>query len=188
MILIIAVLAILLLIACVGLHVLNEGVKEAQKIAKEHEANWFAETSISSALRNEKLHEWERACIAEEKVISLKTDLCELKQSFKNLQKESDDELGFGSHIKWHSIQKPTAETYRLVFDLDPNGRKIIDELVARFKRNAFTSDQDGGERETSRRLGRSEVIDFILNRCNTANDPRYSEHLEISAMEQNND
>ena len=146
------------------------------------------QVNIANRLRMQKDEESERANTAEQKVISLNADLLKLKQSFKNLQKESDDDLGFGSHIKWHSIEKPTAETYRLVFDLDPNGRKIIDELVARFKRNAFTSDQDGGERETSRRLGRSEVIDFILNRCNTANDPRYSEHLEISAMEQNND
>lgn len=114
------------------------------------------------------------------------SELVRIKDSFRSLTEEIEADQGFGTHIKWHNVQRATANTYRLVFDLDIRGREIIEDLVIRFKRNAFVSDQNGGERETARRLGRQEVIDFILNRCNTATDPRYSEELELLEQQQN--
>lgn len=187
MILIIAVLAILLLIACVGLHVLHEGIKEAHKVAEDYVQRWDSELKTSSTLRNEKHHEWERAEILQGQVYALKQDIADLKaqpdQEFKELIQEQEDELGFGHHIKWRSHRKPTAQTYQIHFDIEPNGQRILEELTSRFKRNPFTDD----ERETCRRLGRAEVVDFILNRINTANDPRYNEQLELAHMEKNN-
>ncbi len=171
MILIIAVLAILLFIACIGLYVLNEGVKESHKVATDYQDQWLAELKAKQEVI--------------EQLTSTASELVRIKDSFKALTDESDVE-GFGTHIKWHNVQRATANTYRLVFDLDIRGREIIEDLVIRFKRNAFVSDQNGGERETSRRLGRQEVIDFILNRCNTATDPRYSEELELLEQQQN--
>ncbi|WP_336022498.1 hypothetical protein [Acinetobacter lwoffii] len=188
MILIIAVLAILLLIACVGLHVLNEGVKEAHKVADDYEQRWDDELKTSSNLRNEKHHEWERAEVLQGQVFALEQDIADLKaqpdQEFKELVQEQEDELGFGHHVKWRSHRKPTALTYQMHFDMDVNGQRILEELTVRFKRNAFTDN----ERETCRRLGRAEVVDFIINRINTANDPRYDESLELAHMEQNNE
>ncbi|MEX5402483.1 hypothetical protein WCD96_18650 [Proteus mirabilis] len=105
------------------------------------------------------------------------------ESDFNELIQEQEEELGFGHHVKWRSHRKPTAQTYQIHFDIEPNGQRILEELTARFKRNPFTDD----ERETCRRLGRAEVVDFILNRINTANDPRYNEQLELAHMEQNN-
>lgn len=105
------------------------------------------------------------------------------ESDFNELIQEQEEELGFGHHFKWRSHRKPTAQTYQIHFDIEPNGQRILEELTARFKRNPFTDD----ERETCRRLGRAEVVDFILNRINTANDPRYDENLELAHMEQNN-
>ncbi|WP_257230031.1 hypothetical protein [Acinetobacter sp. YH12035] len=105
------------------------------------------------------------------------------ESDFNELIQEQDEELGFGHHFKWRALRKPTAQTYQIHFDIEPNGQRILEELTARFKRNPFTDD----ERETCRRLGRAEVVDFILNRINTANDPRYDENLELAHMEQNN-
>lgn len=184
MILIIAVLAILLLIACVGLHVLHEGVKEAHKIAEDYEQRWDGELKTSSALRNEKHHEWERSNILQDEVYALRQEISDMKASFKKMLTEQEEELGFGHHVKWRSHRKPTSETYRIHFDMEPNGQRILEELTARFKRSVFASD----ERETCRRLGRAEVVDFIINRINTANDSKYSEHLELAHMEQYND
>lgn len=113
----------------------------------------------------------------------LKAQGSQPEQDFKELIQEQEDELGFGHHVKWRSHRKPTAQTYQIHFDIEPNGQRILEELTARFKRNPFTDD----ERETCRRLGRAEVVDFILNRINTANDPRYDENLELAHMEQNN-
>lgn len=187
MILIIAVLAILLLIACVAVWDLYSTYKTEKDLREYWEDMWEVESTTSSTLRNEKHHEWERAEVLQEQVYALKQDIADLKtqpdQEFKELIQEQEDELGFGHHVKWRSHRKPTAQTYQIHFDIEPNGQRILEELTSRFKRNPFTDD----ERETCRRLGRAEVVDFILNRINTANDPRYNEQLELAHMEQNN-
>lgn len=175
------VMAILALIACALLYA-------AENKAKELSNELFKERAISSTLRNEKHHEWERAEVLQGEVYALKQDIADLKtkpeQEFKQLQEEQQDELGFGQHVKWRSTKKPTSQTYRLHFDIEPNGQRILEELTARFKRNVFTDD----ERETCRRIGRAEVVDFIISRINTANDPRYTEQLELAHMEQNDE
>ncbi|WP_228716162.1 Bbp19 family protein [Acinetobacter indicus] len=114
----------------------------------------------------------------------LKAQGSQPEQDFKELIQEQEEELGFGQHVKWRSTKKPTSQTYRLHFDIEPNGQRILEELTARFKRNVFTDD----ERETCRRIGRAEVVDFIISRINTANDPRYTEQLELAHMEQNDE
>ncbi|WP_372410255.1 hypothetical protein ACDI99_03800 [Acinetobacter radioresistens] len=188
MILIIAVLAILLLIACVAVWVLYSTYRTEKDLREYWEDMWEVESTTSSTLRNEKLHEWERAEVLQEQVFTLKQEIADLQaepeQDFKELIQEQEDELGFGHHIKWRALRKPTALTYQAVFDLDVNGQRILEELTVRFKRNAFAEN----ERETCRRLGRAEVVDFIINRINTANDPRYDENLELAHMEQNNE
>lgn len=173
MILIIAVLAILLLIACYGWW---NCYRSKQLVEAVSEFNKNAVNEIQIWLHEEK-----------QTVEALKNELANLKaqpdQEFKELVQEQENELGFGHHVKWRSHRKPTAQTYQIHFDIEPNGQRILEELTSRFKRNPFTDD----ERETCRRLGRAEVVDFILNRINTANDPRYNEQLELAHMEQNN-
>ena len=180
MILALAVMTILALIACASLY-----AKEVQ--AKDLSNQLFEERGVSSQLRNEKHHEWERVQVAQEQITCLKQEIADIKSNFKNL---IADELtqDHGTFIKHRSARKPTAETYRILFDLNTNGQEVIDDLVSRFKRSPFVPDSQGGERETSRRLGRAEVIDFILNKVNVANSPNYNEALEIAYMEQQND
>ena len=156
MIIVIAVLAIALLISSIG---------------------W-----VNTAIK--KKHQDRMMKIREDQVYVYQEKLADIDQSFKKLVTEQEEELGFGQHIKWRNTEKPTSQVYRIIFDIDPNGQKIINDLTNRFKRNVFTTD----ERETCRRIGRQEVVDFILNRINTANDPRYSEQLEITYMENAND
>jgi hypothetical protein len=176
-ILIIAVLAIALLIALAWAY-------EVKRTSKKYKQLWFDELDISSALRNEKHHESERVMIAQEQVTALKQEIADINASFKNLLAEQKDELGFGHHFKWRSVRKPTSQTYRILFDIDPNGQRILEDLTVRFKRNAFAE----SERETCRRLGRAEVVDYIINRINTASNSGYSEQLELAHMEQNDE
>lgn len=165
-----AVMAILALIACALLYAAENKVDEFRsQLIKEREGN--NELSIL-------LYE------AREELSTLKEQLSNPESDFKELIQEQEDELGFGHHVKWRSHRKPTALTYQMHFDMDVNGQRILEELTVRFKRNAFTDN----ERETCRRLGRAEVVDFIINRINTANDPRYDESLELAHMEQNNE
>ena len=180
MILALAVITILALIACALLH-----AKEVQ--AKDLSNQLFEEKGLSSQLRNEKHHEWERAELAQEQITCLKQEIADIKSDFKNLIADEPTQ-DHGTFIKHRSARKPTAETYRIIFDLNANGQEVIDDLVSRFKRSPFVPDSQGGERETSRRLGRAEVIDFILNKVNVANSPNYNEALEIAYMEQNDD
>ena len=77
-----------------------------------------------------------------------------------------------GNFVKRHRVTKPTAETYRNVFDLDVNGIRILEHLTQVFCRDAFTD----SERETCHRLGQQSVINFIVNNINRANDPNYKE------------
>lgn len=174
MILIIAVLTILLLIACYGWW---NCYRSKQLVEAVSEFNKNAVNELQIWLYEEK-----------QTVEALESELANLKaqpdQEFKELLQEQEDELGFGHHVKWRSHRKPTALTYQMHFDMDVNGQRILEELTVRFKRNAFTDN----ERETCRRLGRAEVVDFIINRINTANDPRYDESLELAHMEQNNE
>ena len=175
----IAVLAILLLVACAGLNVLNEGVKEAQKIAEKHEANWFAETSISSALRNEKHHEWERGEVLQGQVIALKQTIADLQDELVERSQPaqaSEEEPETGNFVKRRAMRRATPETYRNIFDLDINGQRVLENLTIAFCKDAYASQDQGGERETCYRLGQQSVINFIVRNINTANSPNYKE------------
>lgn len=173
MILIIAVLAIALLIACVGLHVLEQKNKQKDKAIIESASKWLTENNARVD--------------AQEQVTALKQEIADIKEGFKNLIAE-DDPQERGNHFRHRVRRKTTAETYRIVFDMDQHGQRVLEDLVNRFKRSPFTPDDQGGERETSRRIGHAEVVDFLINKVNVANSPNYSEALEIAYMEQNDE
>ena len=173
MILIIAVLAIALLIACVGLHVLEQKNKQKDKAIIKSASRWLTENNARVD--------------AQAQVAALKQEIADIKEGFKNLIAE-DDPQERGNHFRHRVRRKTTAETYRIVFDMDQHGQRVLEDLVTRFKRSPFTPDDQGGERETSRRIGHAEVVDFLINKVNVANSPNYNEALEIAYMEQNDE
>lgn len=81
-----------------------------------------------------------------------------------------------GTYVVQRNLKPATPDLYRVVFELDVNGQRVLEDLTKRFNRHAFVSDSQGGERETCRRLGQSEPVNFILSQINKANDPNYSE------------
>ncbi|MGQ1156301.1 Bbp19 family protein [Acinetobacter baumannii] len=152
--------------------------------------------AISYKVRSEELEEkyW-----AENRLhIDTKTNLERELNSYKLKLKQSNDELNLayedlaelklqksepedqqeehGTYVVHRNLKPATPELYRVVFELDVNGQRVLEDLTKRFNRHAFVSDSQGGERETCRRLGQSEPVNFILSQINKANDPNYSE------------
>ena len=152
MIVIIAVLAILLLIACVGLHVLNEGVKESHEVAENYRRDWLKGL---------------------DKCRELEAELAE-----RQLPVKPEEEPEQGNFVRTRKTKRATPETYRNVFDMDLNGQRVLEHLTLVFCREAFVSNDKGGERETCHRLGQQSVINFIVNSINQANNPSYKEEV----------
>ncbi len=145
-------------------------VQEAKKLSKDADgwrSQWLETIDELSISRIERFEEWEHANIAEEQIIVLKQEQADLKAAEKPEEPEEQ-----GNFVKRHRVTKPTAETYRNVFDLDVNGIRILEHLTQVFCRDAFTD----SERETCHRLGQQSVINFIVNNINRANDPNYKE------------
>lgn len=83
-----------------------------------------------------------------------------------------------GNFVKRRTMKRATPETYRNVFDLDLNGQRVLEHLTMVFCKEAFVSNDKGGERETCHRLGQQSVINFIVNTINQANNPNYKEQV----------
>ena len=173
MILIIAVLAILLLIACAGIYGVHHMGVEASDLAEAYKKNWMDECATSSALRNEKHHEWERAELAHEEIQALKQEIHDLK-----VPKVSDVQQGpeetppaeSGHYVRTRQLTPADPSTYQAVFDWGVNGQRILEDLTMRFCKDAYVSDRHGGERETCLRLGQRQVVNHIISQINKAN------------------
>ena len=161
MILIIAVLAILLLIACVACYVLNQGMKEAQRVARYHLEKYSEEYALAGELRQE--------------IESLKAELAERPLP----APVSEEEPAQGNFVRTRKLKRATPATYRNVFDLDLNGQRVLEHLTLVFCKDAFVSNDKGGERETCHRLGQQSVINFIVSSINQANNPNYKEEVD---------
>jgi hypothetical protein len=61
---------------------------------------------------------------------------------------------------------------------MDLNGQRVLEHLTLVFCKEAFVSNDKGGERETCHRLGQQSVINFIVNSINQANNPDYKEEV----------
>ena len=143
----IAVLAILLLIACVG---------------------WWScyrYKQLVNALEYQ-LHE-ERL-----RVSNLKAELAERPLPAPVTEEEPET----GNFVKRRAMRRATPETYRNIFDLDINGQRVLENLTIAFCKDAYASQDQGGERETCYRLGQHSVINFIVRNINTANSLNYKE------------
>lgn len=160
------------LIAIVVAFMWMRSIQEVKKLSKDADYwrnQWLETIDELSISRSERFEEWERANIAEEQIIVLKQEQADLKAAQKPEEPEEQ-----GNFVKRHRVTKPTAETYRNVFDLDVNGIRILEHLTQVFCRDAFTD----SERETCHRLGQQSVINFIVNNINRANDPNYKESV----------
>lgn len=108
------------------------------------------------------------------KVSELQQKLDELQSSKPMEAQESQEEQG--TFVRTRRVKRATPETYRIVFDLDVNGQRVLEHLTMVFCKDAFVPDDKGGERQTSYNLGAQGVINFIVNNINTANNPNYEE------------
>lgn len=98
----------------------------------------------------------------------------ELKTLKKQLQETAEDEAEqvHGKVFQTRIYDKATPDVYQAVFEYTNNGQRVLQDLVNRFCGNAYTSDQNGGERETCRKLGQAEVINHINREIYKANNP----------------
>nr|WP_250850259.1 hypothetical protein [Acinetobacter sp. ANC 5378] len=141
-----------MLIACVGLHVLNEGVKESHDVAENYRRDWLKGL---------------------DKCRELEAELSE-----RPLPAQPEEEPEQGNFVRTRTLKRATPETYRNVFDMDLNGQRVLEHLTMVFCKEAFVSNDKGGERETCHRLGQQSVINFIVNSINQANNPNYKEEV----------
>lgn len=87
--------------------------------------------------------------------------------------------LETGNFVKRQHMSKATPETYRNVFDMDVNGQRILEDLVAKYCKSSYVRGGHDAERESCFRAGAASVVNFILTKINQANDPDYKEELD---------
>lgn len=160
MILIIAVLTILLLIACVGWW---NCYRSRQLAVAASEFDRSAANTLEYQLHEERL-----------RVNNLKVELAERPLPVPVAEEEPET----GNFVRTRKTKRATPETYRNVFDMDLNGQRVLEHLTLVFCKEAFVSNDKGGERETCHRLGQQSVIHFIVNSINQANNPDYKEEV----------
>ncbi|MBJ8474359.1 Bbp19 family protein [Acinetobacter bereziniae] len=95
-----------------------------------------------------------------------------IEQLENSLTKNDDETKESGVYFRQRELTRPTPETYRVVFDLDINGQRILEHLTQMYCRDAFSST----DRETNYKLGQQSVVHYMINQINKANDPNYSE------------
>lgn len=93
----------------------------------------------------------------------------QLEESLRNKAQKPEE---VGTFVQHRALRPATPETYRVVFDLDLNGQRILEHLTQKYCRNAFSNT----DRETNYKLGQQSVVAGIINEINKANDPNYSE------------
>jgi hypothetical protein len=65
--------------------------------------------------------------------------------------------------------QKARPESYARIFENEPEGMLILEELVERFGRNPYVKGGHEADRQTAFNAGAFEVTQFILRRINQA-------------------
>ena len=165
MILIIAVLAILLLIACVGWW---NCYRSKQLVEAVSEFNRNAVNDLQIWLYEEK-----------QTVEALKAELSERPLPEANKENEPDE---VGTFVKTRMSRPATPETYRNVFDLDVNGQRILAHLAHMYTtKSTYVRGGHDAERESCFRSGQADVVGFIFRQINKANDPNYKQEDEVN-------
>jgi acetylornithine deacetylase/succinyl-diaminopimelate desuccinylase-like protein len=68
---------------------------------------------------------------------------------------------------------------YARVFENHHEGVKILEDLIRRYGRNPWVKGGIEAQRETDKRLGNKEVLDYIVSRINRAHG--VNDHVEDS-------
>lgn len=69
-----------------------------------------------------------------------------------------------------HNDDRPTAQDYADIFEVDKRGARIFEDLVRRFVRPPVSAGGIDAVLQTFERGGQRKVIDFIANQINRAN------------------
>lgn len=66
-------------------------------------------------------------------------------------------------------LSKATPQDYLEIFEINPHGALILEELVERFGGSIYVRGGHEAERQTTFNAGRRAVLDFILGRISLA-------------------
>ncbi len=137
--------------------------------------------AIAYKVRSEELEEkyWEENRVhldtttqltkSQDELVKANSRIQQLEESLRNKEQKPEE---VGTFVQHRALRPATPETYRVVFDLDLNGQRILEHLTQKYCRNAFSNT----DRETNYKLGQQSVVAGIINEINKANDPNYSE------------
>ncbi len=106
---------------------------------------------------------------SQDELVKANSRIQQLEESLRNKEQKPEE---VGTFVQHRALRPATPETYRVVFDLDLNGQRILEHLTQKYCRNAFSNT----DRETNYKLGQQSVVAGIINEINKANDPNYSE------------
>lgn len=141
---------------------------------------WWFEVSKTKALscQNDSLQNDLTSTASE--LVKANMQAQELQQKLESTTQQNDKpEEETGNYVRSRSFKPATPETYRLVFDFDAAGQRVLAHLQSKYLRDAYVDDQHGGERETCVRLGQRQVISYIVNQINEANEPTYFKEID---------
>lgn len=161
-----------LLVICVALFAAYRFKHVECEELKQSRANDFMQFNLTKEELLQALNEVE----------TLKSSNQELQGDIKRLSEQGNEVKETGYLYKTRHHKRATPDVYQAVFELTTNGQRVLQSLVAQYGGNAYTSDQNGGERETCRRLGQAEVINFINYQIYKANNP----HLFLEQVIEN--
>lgn len=138
--------------------------------------------AIYQKVKHEKWHDmyWDENRLHQDTKFQLDDAHAELNELTNKIElleealREKDKEVEVtGKFVQLRQLKQPTPETYRVVFDLDINGQRILEHLTQMYCRDAF---DPHSERKTSFNLGQQSVVNFLINQINRANEPNDSE------------
>ncbi|HFG6953841.1 hypothetical protein [Acinetobacter baumannii] len=178
----IAVLSILLFIASVALFVQRRGlVILEEKYWDENRLHLDTQMNLEKA--NKRVSELstdnDRLCFQitrnKQELEAAYQDLAKLTNG--NADQEQQEEQG--NFVRMRRVRPATAETYRNVFDLTVDGQRILEDLTSQFCKPSYVRGGVDAERESCYRAGQGSVVNRILAKINTANDPNYKEEQD---------
>lgn len=193
----IAVLSVLLFIASVALFVQRRGlVILEEKYWDENRLHLDTKTRLESDLdayklklkqSNDELNLYIHSCKARanerdeartelERAQKLILELSNPAPPKEEAEEESEEQ---GNFVRMRRVRPATAETYRNVFDLTVDGQRILEDLTSQFCKPSYVRGGADAERESCYRAGQSSVVNRILAKINTANDPDYKEEQD---------
>ena len=69
------------------------------------------------------------------------------------------------------NTDRPGPNEYQEIFEADRRGARLLEDLILRFSQPAITKGGIDAVLETYKRLGQSEVVNFIVQQINRANN-----------------